>query len=154
MLPKVYHIIFDVDGVFTDGTFFYDSHGKCLKRFGPHDSDGIKMLRSANFSIEAITADKRGFSISKARMEDMEIPLRLVSEKDRIEYIAHHTHRNFLCFMADGHHDALAFKYAQYAIAPQNAVPAAKRNAHYVTTNGGGHGAVYEAALHLIERKS
>ena len=67
MLPEVYHVIFDVDGVFTDGTFFYDSHGKCFKRFGPHDSDGIKLLRSANFSIEAITADKRGFPISKAR---------------------------------------------------------------------------------------
>ena len=29
--------IVDVDGVLTDGKFYYSSEGKLMKKFGPHD---------------------------------------------------------------------------------------------------------------------
>ena len=39
-------IIFDVDGVFTTGQFLYTEDGKFAKVFGPHDNDGIKLIKS------------------------------------------------------------------------------------------------------------
>ena len=40
--PK--YFILDVDGVMTTGQFFYSKDGKIYKVFGPHDSDGLKIL--------------------------------------------------------------------------------------------------------------
>ena len=40
---KFKHLVTDVDGVLTDGGFYYNTEGKVLKKFGPHDSDGFKI---------------------------------------------------------------------------------------------------------------
>ena len=43
MSPK--NLILDVDGVFTTGQFLYTKEGKFAKVFGPHDNDGLKLLK-------------------------------------------------------------------------------------------------------------
>ena len=79
--------LLDVDGVMTTGQFHYSKDGKEYKVFGPHDSDGLKLLRD-KISIRFITADERGFPISKKRIvDDMGFELELVSEQERFEYI-------------------------------------------------------------------
>ena len=63
---KIKNLILDVDGVFTTGQFLYTINGKVAKVFGAHDNDGIK-LSKPYLNIHAITADKRGFNITKKR---------------------------------------------------------------------------------------
>ena len=59
-MKKKLQLIIDVDGVLTDGSFIYDNKGKIFKKFGPHDSDGIKIIK--NFiDVFLISADKRGY---------------------------------------------------------------------------------------------
>ena len=54
--------------------------GKKYKIFGPHDNDGLKMLRN-RLTIEFISADEKGFSITKKRIvDDMGFYLSLVTE--------------------------------------------------------------------------
>lgn len=149
MTKNIKHVIFDVDGVFTSGQFIYDQTGKRYKIFGPHDSDGIKFLLDQNISVEAISADKRGFNITLKRMNDIGLPLTLVSESDRESFVRSRGGLRQLCFMGDGHFDAHIFDIVGYAIAPSNAVPIALEKADYVTRASGGKGAVYEAALHI-----
>jgi 3-deoxy-D-manno-octulosonate 8-phosphate phosphatase KdsC-like HAD superfamily phosphatase len=48
----------------TTGQFLYSENGKEYKVFGPHDNDGIKMI-AGKLKIVFLTADKRGFKISK-----------------------------------------------------------------------------------------
>ena len=62
-------IVFDVDGVFTTGQFLYTEEGKFAKVFGPHDNDGIKLIKKY-LDVEAISADKRGWNITKKRIQD------------------------------------------------------------------------------------
>ena len=151
MSKQIKHVIFDVDGVFTNGQFIYDQSGKRFKIFGPHDSDGIKFLLEANIFVEAISADKRGLNITQKRMTDIGIPLTLVSESDREHFVRGRGGLGHLCFMGDGHFDAQIFDIVSYAIAPSNAVPIALKKADYVTQASGGNGAVYEASLHILE---
>ena len=40
------NLILDVDGVMTTGQFLYSEDGKAYKIFGPHDADGLKILRN------------------------------------------------------------------------------------------------------------
>ena len=38
------NLVLDVDGVMTNGQFFYDKNGKCIKIFGPDDNDALSIL--------------------------------------------------------------------------------------------------------------
>lgn len=84
MKPKVF--ILDVDGVLTDGTFYYTAEGKVAKRFGADDNDALSLLRPY-LEIIFVTGDKRGFPISQKRASDMHFPLELVSTIKRIDWI-------------------------------------------------------------------
>jgi len=144
-------LIFDVDGVFNTGQFLYTIDGKFAKIFGPHDADGIKMLRD-KIHIEAISADKRGFPITKKRMDDMKIKVTLVSEQDRLSWLKEHFDLSECIYMGDGLHDAKIFENVAYAIAPKSAFKLAREKANYVTECNAGEGAVLDACLHIKEK--
>ena len=144
--------VFDVDGVFNSGQFLYTIEGKFAKIFGPHDNDGIKLLRP-HLTIEAISADKRGWEITRKRIEsDMEIPVRLVSEAERVTYFREKGNLPSCIYMGDGLYDIPIFRLVGYSIAPANALPLVKKAASFVTEARGGEGAVAEACLHVLEK--
>ena len=45
MLIKPACFVLDVDGVMTNGQFFYTENGKYIKCFGPDDNDGLGLLK-------------------------------------------------------------------------------------------------------------
>src|SRR5450759_103072 len=49
-------MIFDVDGVMTDGTLYYSERGEELKAFNIQDGHGIKMLKQYGVEVALITA--------------------------------------------------------------------------------------------------
>ena len=144
---EIVNAVFDVDGVFTDGGFFYSETGKVFKRFGPHDGDGIKFLRYLGISVYAITADERGLPITRARMFDMGVDVVLVSELCRASYFEKHFEAQSTAFVGDGIFDGEILKTVKFGIAPQNATNVAKRCADVITKRSGGDGAVFEAAF-------
>ena len=152
-IVKINYVILDLDGVFTDGSFTYSEQGKIYKVFGAHDADGLKLLKNAAVHIDVITADKRGFEISKRRMEDMDVRISLVSDVNRLAWVQNKIDEGHnIMFMGDGLYDAFVFKKVKYGIAPKNACEIARKNADFVTNSIGGSGAVLEAVLHLIEK--
>ena len=70
MKNSINNIIFDVDGVLTDGSFYYDEKGKKYKKFGAHDADALILLKKY-FKIYFISSDLRGFKISSKRIRDI-----------------------------------------------------------------------------------
>ena len=147
--PKFF--VLDVDGVMTTGHFLYSTEGKVLKIFGPHDADGLKMLKGL-VEIRFITADKRGMPITKKRIvEDMGYELDLVPEAERLSYLEKLGFDNVI-FMGDGYHDAKCMKHCMFAIAPKNARKEAKDAASYVTESVSGDGAVMDACLEIIRK--
>jgi len=146
------HLILDVDGVLTTGQFLYTAEGKHAKIFGPHDNDGIKLL-SKYVTIRAISADKRGFAITKKRVEgDMKMLLDLVTEAERLPWLKKNFNLPETIFMGDGIYDSQVFGHMGYAIAPANAFFLARDKAHFVTKSRAGEGAVAEACLHIMEK--
>lgn len=146
------NVVFDVDGVFTDGTFTYDKSGKVYKNFGPNDSDGIRFLKKNDLNVLAISADKRGFPITEKRMTDIGLPCRLVGGSSRVQWMQKHEFISDTAFMGDGPYDTLVMQWVSYSIAPSNALDIVKQHANFVTSAPGGHGAVYEACVHICKR--
>lgn len=148
------NFIFDVDGVFTDGSFYYSENGKILKKFGDADNDALSLI-SDKLHIEMITGDKRGFPISEKRIKnDMGYPISLVSTFERIDWIKKRFDPKETIYMGDGIYDPLVFREVGYSIAPQNAFINTKEYADYITQSKGGQGAVAEAIIHVINKFS
>ena len=144
--------LLDVDGVMTTGQFLFSQEGKEYKVFGPHDNDGLKLLKN-KVTIKFITADKRGFSITKKRIvDDMGFKLELVSEQDRFKYIENEYGLASIIYMGDGYHDAKILKDSMFGIAPNNARKEAKDSADYVTESNAGDGAVLDACLEILRK--
>lgn len=146
------YFIIDVDGVFTDGKFYYTTEGKVMKRFGPEDHDGLLLLKDKLY-IHTITGDKRGFSITKKRIaDDMGLPLDLVSTFERVVWLKQRFNLKKTIYMGDSIYDPLVFTEVAYSIAPANAFFKTKEAANFVTNAKGGEGAVAEASIHILEK--
>lgn len=146
------NFIIDVDGVLTDGQFHYTSEGKVMKIFGPDDADALLLLRPY-INVVAVTGDKKGFPITKKRVEDdMKLPLYQISTFERISWIKKEFDIQETAYMGDGIFDAMVFSEVGYAIAPANSFPKIKEHADYVTSARGGEGAVAEACWHIMEK--
>lgn len=146
------YFILDVDGVLTDGRFFYSLEGKIFKVFGPHDGDALNILKE-HLYIHMVTGDKRGFEITKKRVvDDMGFPLDLVSTFERADWISQKFNPQETIYMGDGLFDVLVFNKVGYSIAPANAFYVARDKANFVTKHQGGGGAVAEACLHIMEK--
>ena len=145
------NLIIDVDGVMTTGQFLYSSDGKSHKIFGPHDADGLKLIKD-HFNILFITADKRGYFISEERINDMGFPIELVDEKDRYSFIKEKFSFENTIFIGDGIYDAQIIKDCVFGIAPANARVEAKKAADFVTASASGEGAVCDACLEIKRR--
>ena len=143
------YFILDVDGVMTTGQFLYDSSGKSHKIFGPDDSDGLKMIRN-HLNIHFVSADERGFGISKMRInDDMGYKIDLVPSNERTKWIEENYSLSETIYMGDGIHDAKLIKECMYGIVPQNGRQEAKEVADFVTPSNSGEGAVLDACLKI-----
>lgn len=152
-IPK--HFVLDVDGVMTDGTMIYTAGGKLAKVFGPDDHDALLLLQSTfPISIEFVSSDARGWDITKARIvDDMGFKLyRMPGGEERVNWIRLTCGLHNTIYMGDSFTDIPVLKVVRYGIAPADAHEGARRAASYVSRYGGGHRAVADACLHIIER--
>lgn len=145
-------LILDVDGVITTGQFVYNKSGKICKIFGPDDTDMLKVTKKY-IHIIFVTSDKRGFLISKKRIEkDTKFKLKLVSNKTRLKWLKQNFDTRKVIYMGDGFFDIPIVKEVLYFIAPANCDLDLKKEAHFVTKSRSGERAVSEACK-LILRK-
>lgn len=147
-------MITDVDGVLTDGKFLYSNDGKVLKRFGPHDSDGFKILKRLNITIQAISADKRGFGITKKRLTDMGVDVTLVSEVARLDWIRARFNLQETMFIGDGYFDIDALQECAIGVSPDNAPAYVKDRANLVTKSRGSEGVIFELAIKFLRDRN
>ena len=51
-------VVFDIDGVLTDGKLYFDEHGREYKAFHARDGHGLKLLRSTGVETAVISGRK------------------------------------------------------------------------------------------------
>lgn len=123
-----------------------------MKRFGAEDADALRLLNE-HVEIRFVSADQRGFDISKARIhDDLGFRLDYVPAAHRISWIQNRYIAGNVAYMGDGFLDAAVLRSVGLGIAPANASPHAKAAANLVTEASGGAGAVAEACFLLAEQ--
>lgn len=138
-----WHLVSDVDGVLTDGKFYYSAKGKEYKVFGSHDADALK--NQTLFSrITFVSADERGFEISNRRVGDMGFKLEQMTSQERRDFVRELSRGENVVFIGDSVSDEPAFEEALLSAAPKGSYPRLYRKATIRLSRRGGEGAIAE----------
>ncbi|TAK67097.1 MAG: HAD-IIIA family hydrolase [Betaproteobacteria bacterium] len=146
-------MIFDVDGVMTDGTLYYSERGEELKAFNIRDGHGIKMLKQHGVEVALITA--RTSRAVELRAANLGIAHLYQGVEDKRGAYAALLARLGLAaeqsgYMGDDLLDLPLITRCGFAATVPAAPPALKSRAHYVARTGGGHGAVREVCEFIL----
>lgn len=143
-------VVFDVDGVMTDGSFVYTAEGKVSKTFGPDDSDAVKLV-AAVVPVAFVSADHRGFPITSKRIaDDMGHEVVNVGSRERLEWMAGRAPLDRVAYMGDSFSDIPSLRAVGVGITTSDALPGVQRAADYVCARRGGDRAVAEACFFLL----
>jgi 3-deoxy-D-manno-octulosonate 8-phosphate phosphatase (KDO 8-P phosphatase) len=144
---RVRLLVFDVDGVLTDGGLFYGDGGEVMKRFDVKDGHGLVMARLAGLRTAILTA--RSSSIVEVRGRELGLAAVLQGRKDKAagfrELLAQLEASPEECaYMGDDLNDLGPLSMAGLSACPADAAPEVRQEVHYVARNRGGHGAARE----------
>ncbi|WP_321785551.1 HAD family hydrolase [Paraburkholderia sp. J94] len=144
---RVRLMIFDVDGVLTDGGLLFTGAGDTMKGFNSLDGHGAKLLREAGIDTAIITGRKS--EIVAVRAKELRIThLYQGVEDKRVAFkqlLAETGLTAEQCgYMGDDWPDLAVMLQAGFSAAPANAHTDVLARAHWVTDKTGGHGAVRE----------
>jgi 3-deoxy-D-manno-octulosonate 8-phosphate phosphatase (KDO 8-P phosphatase) len=151
---KIKMMIFDIDGVLTDGSLYYGAEGEAIKRFNVHDGLGIKMLPELGIATAIISA--RLSSITARRAQDLGVShvFQGAQEKDLAfaQLLAQTGFTAQECgYMGDDVIDLPLLTRVGFAISVPNGRNEAKQAAHYVTQASGGDGAAREVCELILQ---
>ena len=146
-------MIFDVDGVLTDGRLFIGPQGEAMKAFDVRDGHGIKMLMAAGVEVAVLTA--RRSAIVGARMRELGVKRVLQGQSDKRTGLAQLMHETGLeaaqCgYMGDDLPDLGVLKMVGFAAAPADAAAEVLDVAHWVSPREGGRAAVRSVAEFVL----
>jgi 3-deoxy-D-manno-octulosonate 8-phosphate phosphatase (KDO 8-P phosphatase) len=136
-------MIFDVDGVLTDGTLVYGAAGEALKAFSAHDGHGLKMLAGSGVAC-ALLSGRRSAAVA-ARAAELGIEHVLQGIEDKL---AEGQRLGFslpqIGFMGDELVDLPLLTRCGFACAPREAPEEVRSRVHYVARAAAGRGAARE----------
>jgi 3-deoxy-D-manno-octulosonate 8-phosphate phosphatase (KDO 8-P phosphatase) len=144
---KIRLVVFDVDGVLTNGSLILGEKGEEYKVFHVHDGLGLVMLRESGLKIAVISA--RSTPIVAERMAALGIDYVYQGQSDKQSAIIElmkkmGVNKEETAFAGDDLIDLPAMQQAGLAIAVANAQPLVLEHADWVTLKAGGQGAVRE----------
>jgi len=154
---KIKMVVFDVDGVLTNGEIIYSDSGEELKVFNVKDGQGMNMLRSENFVTAIITA--RTSAVVEKRAIDLNISNIYQGIKNKFKVLEdlikiYKLDFSEVAYIGDDIPDIASMEQVGLACCPADAVEKVKKICHFVSSKPGGKGAVREIADLLLECKT
>jgi len=150
-------VIFDVDGVLTDGSIIIGDDGEEYKAFHSRDGHGMRLLQYTGVEIAIITG--RTSKVVEHRMNNLGIShvfqgqqVKLPAYEQLIEQLGL-THDQ-CAYVGDDWVDLAIMNRVGLAIAVQDAAPLVKKHAHWTTPTNGGKGAAREVCELIMEAQN
>ena len=153
-------LLFDVDGVLTDGgiTVMPGADGKAVevKTFSAHDGMGIALAHVAGLKVGWVT--KRDSQAVRIRARDLRIAHLYQGQHYKVEALEQIAKDEGctleeIAYVGDDIIDLPVMRKVGLAIAVANARPEVKAMAHYTTAHSGGFGAGRDAIDFLLNAR-
>ena len=144
---RVKLMVFDVDGVLTDGALHFTAEGDYMKSFNSMDGHGLKLLREAGVETAIITG--RRSEIVARRAEELRISHLYQGVGEKAAVLAELLRTTGVSadacgYMGDDWPDLAAMLQCGFAAAPANAHPEVIARAHWISKARGCYGAARE----------
>lgn len=147
-------VIFDVDGVLTDGRITYDASGNESKSFSVHDGTGITYLHRAGIKTAIISGRKSMAVEHRAK----ELNIEDVYQGELVKMGAyeeilkkHKVVDSEICYIGDDLIDLPILRRVGFSVAVFNATSEVKENVSFVTNATGGNGAIREVVEKILK---
>ena len=153
---RVKLIIFDVDGVLTDGGIYHGAGGELFKAFHCRDGFGITLAHSCGLKTAIITG--RTSPMTAYRAAELKISAVMqgqMNKRDAYKKIKAQfgLDDEEICYVADDVIDLPVFVQVGFRAAVGDAAAEVIERAHFVSNNFGGHGAVREVIEFILKAK-
>lgn len=146
-------MVFDVDGILTDGTLWYGAHGEVTKPFNALDGYGLRMLCEQGIRVAWVSGRQSLITARRAAELGISPALQGVHDKlDVLESLAREAGLTWqeLGYMGDDVIDLPALQRVGFAASVPDAPSYVSQAAHWVSERRGGHGAVRECCDLLL----
>lgn len=147
-------LLFDIDGVITDGKKYTDGRLQEIKSISYKDLDAVKAFKIENILVGCISGEDTIFSRRIAESLDYSV----LGEKNKKKAVEEFSSRyqidaSEICYIGDGKYDIEALEYAGLAVCPCDAIQEVKNVADIVLNTYGGQGCIAElyARLHHVK---
>ena len=150
-------MLFDVDGVLTDGTLYMGEGGEIMKAFNARDGHGMKMLAESGVEVGLISS--RRSRIVAIRAAELAITLVRQGSVDKAgDFAAILAERQIEAaqagFMGDDVLDLPVLTRCGFAASVPEAPEAVKLRAHFLPGSPGGRGAVREVCEFILRAQN
>lgn len=140
-------MVFDVDGILTDGSLWYGEHGESVKPFNALDGHGLRLLREQGIRVAWVSGRKSAITARRAAELGISPVLQGIHDKlTTIEDLAREAGLalNAVGYMGDDIIDLPVLQRVGFAVSVPNAPFYVSQAAHWITSLSGGRGAVRE----------
>jgi 3-deoxy-D-manno-octulosonate 8-phosphate phosphatase (KDO 8-P phosphatase) len=147
-------MIFDVDGVLTDGRLYYTDSGAEMKAFSTLDGHGIRMLMSSGVGTAIITGRRSEVVSHRARNLGISHVLQGIEDKGPafLGLAASLGLEPAACgYMGDDVVDLPVLTRCGFAATTRESPEIVKRHAHFISTQPAGAGAVREVCETILK---
>lgn len=147
-------IVSDIDGVWTDGSFYYTSEGDALRKFSTKDSFGVALAEIAEIPILILSGEEN--EMVKARMQKLGLKNFALGVKDKFSTISSfceskHIKPSEVAFLGDDMNDYHLIGRLGLFACPSDAYYKIRQKADLVLSSKGGKGAFREFVERLLK---
>lgn len=152
-LARIRGLVFDVDGVLTDGAVSIGEDGSERKRFSIADGTALFWCRMLGYRLALVSG--RPSEATRRRAAELGIEAVYEGVRNKVARVTEWATGEGLepddvLYMGDDYIDLPVFAAVGVSVAPANADPEIRARASYVTQKAGGDGAVREAVQWLL----
>jgi 3-deoxy-D-manno-octulosonate 8-phosphate phosphatase (KDO 8-P phosphatase) len=151
---KIKLLVLDVDGVLTDNKLYIDNKGNEFKAFNVRDGIGIKMLLRSGIEIALISGRISAATTVRAKALGIKHIYLGYENKHSVFHELKSSLKitdNEIAYVGDDLPDLPLIAKVGLGIAVNDAIPAARKNAQWITQNNGGYGAVREVCELILK---
>lgn len=147
-------ILTDIDGVWTDGSMYYDNNGNEMKKFTTYDGVGVKLAHDNNIKVGIITGEQTKIVENRAKKLKVDMVYQGVDDKlSVLDSICKNYNYSYdeIAYIGDDINDLPLLEKLFSACPSSTFSEKVKSAAYFVTKHKGGEGAFREFVEIIID---
>lgn len=148
-------VVFDFDGVFTDGSVIFDNDNNIIKKYNVIDGVGIKLLKNNDIEVGCISGYKENQS-QKNILDHLNIKYISMGSNDKLNILKSWISElnitlEEVAFMGDDTNDIEIMNHVKLVGCPKNAHKDCLELAQFISEKNGGEGCVRGFCDYILE---